>query len=91
MAVTTGGRPKPSRVVAYWPALMHRSRVKAKVLVVTTDGLESFYEITFPIRVQSTTFADQAPPKRKPGRKATGFRFGRRLIAKVVDWTRIET
>ncbi|UCD64913.1 MAG: DUF1446 domain-containing protein, partial [Candidatus Zixiibacteriota bacterium] len=27
MAVTTGGRPKPSLVVAYWPALMHRSRV----------------------------------------------------------------
>ena len=79
MAVTTGGRPKPSRVVAYWPALMHRSRVKAKVLVVSTDGLESFYEITFPIRVQSTTFADQAPPKRKPGRKATGRTVTARL------------
>jgi len=54
MAVTTGGRPKPSRVIAYWPALMHRSRVKAKVLVVGTDGEEDFHEISFPIRVRST-------------------------------------
>jgi len=53
MAVTPGGRPKPSLVVAYWPALMHRSRVKAKVLVVDTSGYEEFHEISFPIRVQT--------------------------------------
>ncbi len=53
MAVTTGGRPKPSKVVAYWPALMHRSRVNAKVLVIGTDQKESFYEINFPIRVDT--------------------------------------
>jgi len=53
MAVTTGGRPKPSKVVAYWPALMHRSRVKGKALVVGTDGKEEFYEISFPSRMQS--------------------------------------
>jgi hypothetical protein len=53
MAVTAGGRPKPSLVVAYWPALMHRSRVKAKVLTIDTKHEEEFYEINFPIRVQS--------------------------------------
>jgi hypothetical protein len=53
MAVTAGGRPKPSLVVAYWPALMHRSRVKAKVLTIDTKQEEEFYEINFPIRVQS--------------------------------------
>lgn len=53
MAVTAGGRPKPSLVVAYWPALMHRSRVKAKVLTIDTANDEDFHEISFPIRVQS--------------------------------------
>jgi len=58
MAVTTGGRPKPSLVIAYWPALMHRSRVKAKVLVVDTRDQEEFHEITFPIRVRSLLVED---------------------------------
>lgn len=53
MAVTAGGRPKPSLVVAYWPALMHRTRVKAKVLTIDTKDDEDFFEISFPIRVQS--------------------------------------
>ena len=53
MAVTAGGRPKPSLVVAYWPALMHRSRVKAKVLTIDTKGDEDFFEISFPTRVKS--------------------------------------
>jgi hypothetical protein len=72
MAVTTGGRPKPSRVVAYWPALMHRSRVNAKVLVVGTDGYEEFHEIAFPVRVRANTAVAAtvvATPKRK---KPTG-------------------
>ena len=73
MAVTTGGRPKPSKVVAYWPALMHRSRVKAKVLVVGTDGQESFYEITFPVRVQSSGFEEEfRPAKHERGKKPKG-------------------
>ena len=80
MAVTTGGRPKPSKVVAYWPALMHRSRVKAKVLAVGTDGQESFYEITFPIRVQSTESEPEwEPPPRKPGPKPKGRKVDARL------------
>jgi hypothetical protein len=53
MAVTGRGRPKPVLVVAYWPALMHRTRVQAKVLTVTTRGDEEFFEISFPLRVRN--------------------------------------
>jgi hypothetical protein len=55
MAVTGQGRPKPKQVIAYWPALIHRSRVQAKVLTITPKREEEFFEITFPIRVQSTS------------------------------------
>jgi hypothetical protein len=51
MAVTTDGRPKPKQVIAYWPALIHRTRVKAKTLCICTDGEEKFFEINFPIRL----------------------------------------
>lgn len=61
MAVTGRGRPKPVPVVAYWPALMHRTRVKAKVLAVSTDGDEEFFEILFPIRVRKHA-TDSPPP-----------------------------
>ncbi len=53
MAVTGRGRPKPVPVIAYWPALMHRTRVQAKVLTVTTRGDEEFFEINFPLRVRN--------------------------------------
>jgi hypothetical protein len=73
MAVTTGGRPRPSQVIAYWPALMHRSRVKAKVLVMDTMGDEDFHEISFPIRVRSMqTEAFEDKPTRPARRKPTG-------------------
>ena len=73
MAVTTGGRPRPSQVIAYWPALMHRSRVKAKVLVMDTSGDEDFHEISFPIRVRSTqTEAFDKKPTRPARKKPTG-------------------
>ena len=62
-------------MIAYWPALIHRSRVKAKVLTISTDGSEEFHEINFPIRVQSTAeFADHKTPHerhRKPAKGAT--------------------
>ncbi|MFO7653776.1 MAG: acyclic terpene utilization AtuA family protein [Candidatus Krumholzibacteriia bacterium] len=61
MAVTTRGRPKPQPIIAYWPALLHRSRVTAKVLTLATSGEEEFQEITFPIRVQAR------PQRREPG------------------------
>ena len=53
MAVTGRGRPKPVPVIAYWPALMHRNQVKAKVLTLTTSGKEEFHEISFPVRLHS--------------------------------------
>ncbi|UCG62387.1 MAG: DUF1446 domain-containing protein [Candidatus Zixiibacteriota bacterium] len=73
MAVTTGGRPKPSLVVTYWPALMHRGRVKAKVLVIDSGGDEDFYEILFPVRVRSVQELPLRKPKSKRVKaKATG-------------------
>ena len=72
MAVTTGGRPKPQLVVAYWPALMHRSRVKAKVLVIDTNGDEDFHEISFPIRVQARPEEKTATTSDRKKKKPTG-------------------
>jgi hypothetical protein len=68
MAVTGRGRPRPVPVVAYWPALMHRSRVKAKVLAVSTNGDEEFYEISFPVRVRKQADAEPSSPPPPPGR-----------------------
>ncbi len=50
MAVSTRGRPRPQQVVAYWPALMRRDGVSAKVLTLGTDSSEEFQEIHFPLR-----------------------------------------
>lgn len=46
MAVT-GGRPKPSPVVAYWPALIRRSSVAARVAVLDPGGEETSETIAF--------------------------------------------
>jgi hypothetical protein len=67
MAVTTRGRPKPQRIVAYWPALMHRSRVKAKVLIISSNDEEEFLEVPFPVRVQARTPRRRRPQPRPPG------------------------
>ncbi len=67
MAVTTGGRPKPKQVIAYWPALIHRTRVTARVLCLSTDGDENFQEINFPIRMGRFSDDNNAKPvSRKP-------------------------
>jgi len=50
MAVSTRGRPRPQQVMAYWPALMRRDGVSAKVLTMDTAGRESWQEIEFPVR-----------------------------------------
>jgi hypothetical protein len=47
LAVTGGGRPRPSQVVAYWPALMDRTKAVAKVLTLDTSGNEIESTITF--------------------------------------------
>jgi hypothetical protein len=76
MAVTTRGRPRPQRVVAYWPALIHRSRVAAKVLTIATSGQEEFYEVPFPVRVQS--LATGPPPAAPPAPPRPSGRARRR-------------
>jgi hypothetical protein len=50
MAVTGKGRPKPIPVIAYWPALMHRSHAKARVVSISTNSLEEIWEVYFPKR-----------------------------------------
>lgn len=50
MAASTRGRPRPQQVVSYWPALMRRDGVSAKVLTLDTDCSEEFQEIHFPVR-----------------------------------------
>lgn len=47
LAVTGGGRPRPSQVVAYWPALMYRTNAVAKVSTIDTQGYEKEFAITF--------------------------------------------
>lgn len=49
MAASKTGRPRPQAVVAYWPALIRRDRVTAKVLTMDTAGREDFREIRFPL------------------------------------------
>ncbi len=71
MAVTGRGRPKPVLVVAYWPALMHRTRVQAKVLTVTTRGDEEFFEINFPLRVRNIQDEQRVKKALRTSRKYT--------------------
>jgi len=47
LAVTAGGRPRPSPVVAYWPALMNRTNAPAKVMSIDTEGNEKEFSISF--------------------------------------------
>ncbi len=74
MAVSTRGRPRPQQVVAYWPALMRRDGVTAKVLTWDTDGNESFLEIHFPIRgeIGEPVRNDVKPAKRKAHKAPSG-------------------
>ena len=66
MAVSTRGRPRPQQVVAYWPALMRRDGVTAKILTLDTAGEEAFWEIEFPVRgdVGEPVRSDVKPAKR---------------------------
>jgi len=68
MAVSTQGRPRPRQVVAYWPALMRRDGVSAKILTFDTDCAEEFREIHFPLRgaVGEPVTSDEPRVRRKP-------------------------
>ncbi len=84
MAVTGRGRPKPVPVIAYWPALMHRTRVQAKVLTVTTRGDEEFFEINFPLRVR-TSMEEKAAKKAAVVPRKTVKPTGRMVKVKLQE------
>lgn len=63
MAVT-GGRPKPSRVTAYWPALIRRSSVTARAVVLHPDGREAERSIAFEDAVPPRLNRPPSPPRR---------------------------
>ena len=63
MAVTAG-RPKPRRVVAYWPALMKRSSVAARMVALHVDGSEPVRTIAFDDAVLPA--ADLSAPAPRP-------------------------
>jgi len=73
MAVSTQGRPRPRQVVAYWPALMRRDGVSAKVLTFCTDCEEHFQEIHFHVRGDAGEPVTSDEPRiRRPRVKFTG-------------------
>jgi ubiquitin len=64
MAVT-GGRPKPSQVVAYWPALIDRNRVLPKVTILPTSGRQKNFTIKPPVVNLENKAPKPAPLTRK--------------------------
>jgi hypothetical protein len=64
MAVT-GGRPKPTPVVAYWPALIRRRSVAARVVVLAAGGGETAQTIEFTDAAPGAAQAP-APAGRRP-------------------------
>ena len=67
MAVSTRGRPRPQQVVAYWPALMRRDGVQARVLTMDTKGAEDFHQIAFAVRGEVGEPCRSDEPRRQPG------------------------
>ncbi|MCB1151110.1 DUF1446 domain-containing protein, partial [bacterium] len=63
MAVT-GGRPKPARVTAYWPALLRRESVSARATVLLPDGREHQTRIAFDDAVPPRSHPPQLPAPR---------------------------
>jgi hypothetical protein len=72
MAVSTKGRPRSQQVVAYWPALMRRDGVSAKVLTLNTDCSEDFKEIHFNVRGEVGEPVCSDEPRRKPASVKAG-------------------
>lgn len=88
MAVT-GGRPKPSPVVAYWPALVRRSSVDARVVVIDPAGGEVTQTIHFQDAVSpaSAALATPVAPTRRPRVRAWAGRT-RRVKLRVLAHAR---
>lgn len=64
MAVTSGGRPRPSAVVAYWPALMKKENVGSRVLTFDCDGNKTKKLVSFTYPDQSIAY-NVKPPRLK--------------------------
>lgn len=69
MAVTGGGRPKASSVIAYWPALLRREKVTSYVDTLSTDGIVE--HVTIPPRMYSITSTGTEPEKKKSRKKVS--------------------
>ncbi len=73
MAVSTRGRPRPQQVMAYWPALLRRDRVAARVLVLEPGGREHERTIEFPVRGDAAEpVRSDEPRARRPAVRFTG-------------------
>ncbi len=72
MAVTGGGRPKPSSVIAYWPALLRREKVTSYVDTLSTDGIVE--HITVAPRLYVNMSSGQEQEKGKPRQRS---KYGR--------------
>lgn len=76
MAASTRGRPRAQQVVAYWPALMRRDNVTARVVTMDTAGARSEKSIGFPLEGEPglPCRSDEPRPKRpnRPKRSSTG-------------------
>ena len=72
MAVISG-RPRPSQVVAYWPALMKRENASCQVLTLDTEGNRQTFGISFDSkrRYSNTIAAKKRKPRVNP-KKASG-------------------
>ncbi len=69
----TGGRPKPTPVVAYWPTLMKRDKLSAKVTVIDSAGKESTKEISLKRTDTSSVIEAPVRPKSKVTFAFTGM------------------
>ena len=68
LAVSTRGRPRPQQVMAYWPALLRRDRVEARVVVLGAGGAEQASTIAFPVRdaaAEPVRSDEPRPPRRR--------------------------
>jgi len=63
LAVSPRGRARPQQVMAYWPALIRRDHVDARVLVLEPDGRESERIIAFPVRCADCEIARSDEPR----------------------------
>ncbi|MGH8016646.1 MAG: acyclic terpene utilization AtuA family protein, partial [Candidatus Zixiibacteriota bacterium] len=77
LAVTGGGRPRPSQVVAYWPALINRANASTQILAIDTEGGQRDFTIKFKAGNYKLSKAklnrdEKLKPKQLTGKPKTG-------------------